>query len=85
MIVFVPLEMAARLGSRSKPRLAAMDSTTTIKIVRLFLLWGIITARNIPYSPTLRALTTLAGSTLPMTTPKNVPNAQPGITQAIIP
>ena len=40
MIVFVPLEMAARLGSRSKPRLAAMDSTTTIKIVRLFLLWG---------------------------------------------
>ena len=62
-----------------------MDATTTPKISLLFRAAGMMTARNMPYRPTLRALTTLAGRIFPTVVPKKVPSDQPGMAMLIIP
>ena len=62
-----------------------METTTTPRMILLFLAAGTMTARNMPYSPTLRALTALAGRTLPTEVPRKVPKAQPGMATAIMP
>ena len=46
---------------------------------------GIMIAMNIPYSATLKALTTDAGSTLPATIPMAVPIDHPGSATAMAP
>ena len=63
-MIRVPEAKEANRGIHSRAKLAAMETTTTPRITLLFREAGMITARNMPYSPTLRALTTLAGSKL---------------------
>ena len=46
---------------------------------------GTMMAMNMPYSATLRALTSRPGSTLPITTPSQVPMDQPGMATPIAP
>ncbi len=48
-------------GRLAKAKLAAIDTATTPATILLFLAGGIMMAMNIPYSPTLKALTTFAG------------------------
>ena len=62
-----------------------MEMTTSAAMTRFSLAGGMMIARNMPYRPTLSALTMFAGSTLPMTTPRYVPSDQPGSAMAITP
>ena len=84
-MIRVPEAKEANRGIHSRAKLAAMETTTTPRITLLFREAGMITARNMPYSPTLRALTTLAGRTLPTEVPRKVPRAQPGMATVIMP
>ena len=66
-------------------KLAIKLVSTTVKIMRLARAGGIIIARNMPNSATLRALTMRSGKALPAMMPLAVPNAQPGMATAIAP
>ena len=51
-------------------QLIIIDIATTQATILFFLAGGMMIAINIPYSPTLSALTMLAGSMFPKSTPK---------------
>ena len=81
----MPDETAANRGRRLTAKLAAMLASTTPSTTRLCRAGGMMMARNMPYNPTERALTSRAGSTLPITTPRPVPMAQPGMATVMAP
>ena len=81
----MPAETPANSGRYANAQLATIASSTTPAITRLFFAGGTMIARNMPYRPTLSALTTFAGSTLPSATPKYVPSDQPGSAMVITP
>ena len=63
------------------PKLTATSPATT----RLFLAGGMMMAKNIPYSATLRALTARSGRALPARMPRAVPQAQAGAASRMAP
>ena len=75
-MIRVPEERLETSGSLLHAKLNAMDRRTSTRTTVFLLAGGMIMARNIPYKSTPRADTTLAGSTLPMITPRQVPKAQ---------
>ena len=68
-----------------RARLAAMEIRTTPRRIRSFFAAGMITARNIAYRATLRALMRRSGRMLPTEQPRKVPVAQPGMAMTIMP
>ena len=70
MIVRMPELIPEMTGRLAKAKLAAIDTATTPATILLFLAGGIMMAMNIPYSPTLKALTTFAGRIFPINTPR---------------
>ena len=85
MMTRVPGETDESTGRYANAQLAAIAMTISARITRFSLAGGTMIARNMPYRPTLSALTMFAGSTLPITTPKYVPSDQPGSAIAITP
>ena len=83
MIVRVPAEILSNIYEAIKLK---MKLTATVKAIVLSLLaGGIITARNIPYKATLKALMAEVGNILPAIIPKAVPIDQPGKATNIAP
>lgn len=80
-----PEEIWFNKGIQENKKLAPMDTRTTPAMIRLALDGGMMTAINIPYRATPRALKIRPGSILPERTPKKVPKAQPGEATAMTP
>ncbi len=85
IMVLTPEEIPANRAHRLETKLAAKLSSTAPSTTRLSRAGGTIMARNMPYSPTLRALTSRSGRMLPTATPRKVPKPQPGIAMLIAP
>ena len=85
MMMRVPEEIPAKRGQTENPRLTAMETRTTPRMTLFFLAAGMMTARNIPYRATLRALTSRSGRMFPTEHPRKVPVAQPGMATTIMP
>ena len=85
MIVLVPSDISFTKGIYVATKLAIKQNTTRPHTTLSFLACGIITAKNIPYRATLKALTKRSGSRLPAITPSAVPIDQNGMVVVIAP
>ena len=71
-----------KIGSIAADALRKKLTMTRMAMVGFFFAGGIITARNIPYKDTLKALTIRSGKIFPIRIPSEVPIAQRG-TEAV--
>ncbi len=85
IITLIPWGMDFKTGATENTRLNIAEIMMTPATTLFSFAGGIIIAKNIPYSPTPRALTSLKGRIFPIITPKKVPKAHPGIDTLIAP
>ena len=85
MIILVPDAMPESKDAYVNIKLAVMEIITSSAMILFCLAGGMMIARNIPYNPTLKALTILAGRAFPRITPRQVPITQPGEATDAIP
>ena len=78
MIIFVPEDMVLSIGSTVDSALAIMEMITTIAMVLLSFDGGMMTAMNMPYKATPKALDRLRGRMYPTAAPSIVPMSQAG-------
>ena len=70
IIILIPDEIHSKQARELNTQLIAMEAIINPAKILFFFAGGIITAINIPYSPTLNALTILGGRILPISTPR---------------
>ncbi len=84
-ITRVPADMADNGGRTPDSQLHKNPVPTHRATALSAFTGGMMMARNMPYSATLRALTSRPGSRLPMMIPRAVPTAQDGTDTAMAP
>ena len=84
-MILNPDEIVFKTGVTAAIRLHTMDTRITPDRIRFPLAGGIMTARNMPYKATFKALKIRGGRKSPETAPRSVPRVHPGTAAAIRP